>query len=112
MINGLNSIPGTGGGAGIGGLPSGGIGAAPAPSTGPDDGGASFGKIFKELVITKPTASHHTADTMAASLAAGGDVDPHQLAIATAKAGVEIQMATRTISQAVSAVRTLASMQI
>jgi diacylglycerol kinase family enzyme len=77
-----------------------------------NDQGKSFGSVMGDMVLRKPSESSANADAMAAEFAAGGNIDPHNLAIATAKAGVEIQMSTRTISQAVSAVRTLFQMQI
>ena len=80
----------------------------------PDDGqnGASFGSMLSDMVLKKPGQSQQHADDLAASFAAGADVDPHTLAIATAKAGIEVQMATRTISQAVQGIRTLMQTQI
>lgn len=75
--------------------------------------GASFGDTLKSMVIDKPSASKAAAGELATRFAMGDkSIDPHQLSIASAKAGVEIQMATRTISSAVSAVRTLFQMQI
>lgn len=74
---------------------------------------ASFGDALRAMVIEKPSASKRASGALAARFAAGDtSIDPHQLSIASAKAGVEIQMATRTISSAVSAVRTLFQMQV
>lgn len=74
---------------------------------------ASFGDTLRSMVIENPSASKAHAGNLAARFAAGDvSIDPHQISIASAKAGVEIQMATRTISSAVSAVRTLFQMQI
>lgn len=102
-LGGLGSLPGTG---------TGGSGAPTPNNTATGEQSKSFGDALGDMVLRKPSEDHAVADSMAADFAAGGNVDPHQLAIATAKAGVEIQMATRTISQAVSAVRTLFQMQI
>jgi flagellar hook-basal body complex protein FliE len=104
-------------GGGVGGVGGGdgGAGASPLPKpTGGDDAdGQSFGSMLKDMVITKPGQTQAYADKIAAQFAAGDtSIDPGQLAIASAKAGVEVQMATRTITQAVSAVRTLFQMQI
>jgi flagellar hook-basal body complex protein FliE len=88
------------------------IGGMPTPNTGAEQGGGSFADMLKDVVVNNPSHSQGTADAMAAEFAAGGNVDPHQLAIATAKAGIEIQMSTRTISQAATGVRTLMQMQI
>lgn len=75
--------------------------------------GASFGDALKAMVVETPSASRAHATDLAARFAAGDtSIDPHQIAIASAKAGVEIQMATRTISSAVSSVRTLFQMQV
>ena len=75
--------------------------------------GATFADALKEMVISRPSADKNASDTMAARFAAGDkSIDPGQLATATAKAGIEIQMSTRTISQAVQAVRALFQMQI
>ena len=75
--------------------------------------GASFGDTLRDMVIVRPSESKAKAGELTARFAAGDtSIDPHQLSIASAKAGVEIQMATRTISSAVSAVRTLFQMQI
>ncbi len=75
--------------------------------------GDSFGNTLRSMVIENPSAAKAQAGQLAARFAAGDtSIDPHQLALASAKAGVEIQMATRTISSAVSAARTLFQMQI
>lgn len=75
--------------------------------------GASFGSALQDMVIHRPSASKAASSALAARFAAGDtSIDPHQLALASAKAGVEIQMATRSISSAVSAVRTLFQMQV
>lgn len=108
MIGGVGGSNSIGPVPGVGANPSGG---APQPGNAGADG-KSFGEVLGEMVIGRPSEAKHTADSLAARMAAGADIDPHQLAIATAKAGVEIQMATRTISSAVSAVRTLMQMQI
>jgi flagellar hook-basal body complex protein FliE len=107
-ISGVTSVKGPlSGGGGAGGI--GGI-SMPKPAGGND--GGSFADMLKEIVVKQPSRSHATADGMAAEFAAGGNVDPHQLAIATAKAGIELQMSTRTISQAATGIRTLMQMQI
>lgn len=99
----------TGGGDGGAG---GGLGLAPVQPASQSQG-ASFGDTLRSMVIEKPSASKKASGEMAARFAAGDtSIDPHQLSIASAKAGVEIQMATRTISSAVSAVRTLFQMQV
>ena len=74
--------------------------------------GKSFGDAITEAVLKRPSESHHIADNMAARLAAGENIDPHKVALATAKASIEVQFATRGISQAVSGIRTLMQMQI
>ena len=75
--------------------------------------GDSFGNTLRAMVIENPSVAKAQSNELAARFAAGDtSIDPHQLALASAKAGVEIQMATRTISSAVSAVRTLFQMQI
>jgi flagellar hook-basal body complex protein FliE len=103
-------MPGAGG---LGQLPGAGQGAlGQMPDQGGDEAGGSFADTLRSIVVDNPTATQNKADALATEFAAGGNIDPHQLAIATAKAGVEVQMATRTISQAVSAVRTLFQMQI
>ena len=114
---------GSGGLAGLGdggmGLETGGgsqggsiFGMAPKDSA-TEAQGASFGDTLRAMVIENPSASKAHAGDLAARFAAGDmTIDPHQISIASAKAGVEIQMATRTISSAVSAVRTLFQMQI
>jgi flagellar hook-basal body complex protein FliE len=85
-----------------------------APKDGPTEAqGASFGDSLRAMVVDKPSESHAYATDLAARRLAGDtSIDPHTIALASAKAGVEIQMATRTISSAVSAVRTLFQMQI
>lgn len=99
------------GGSGAGGV--GGVGGMPAPNRMATSAeGQSFGDTLKTAIIDKPSAVKAGADDLAARLAAGENVDSYKVAIETAKAGVEIQMSTRTISQAVSAVRTLFQMQI
>lgn len=88
------------------------LGIAPT-SAASDSQGAAFGDTLRAMVIEKPSASKAAAGELATRFAAGDtSIDPHQLSIASAKAGVEIQMATRTISSAVSAVRTLFQMQV
>lgn len=74
---------------------------------------ASFGDSLRDMLIVNPSASKAKAGELASRFAAGDTtIDPHTLSIASAKAGVEIQMSTRTISSAVSAVRTLFQMQV
>lgn len=103
---------GVGGGDQGGGSQGGtGLGIAPVQSASSSQG-ASFGDTLKSMVLEGPSASKAKASDMTARFAAGENIDPHQLAIQSAKAGVEIQMSTRTISSAVSAVRTLFQMQI
>ncbi len=102
---------GTGGVGGVGGQ-LGQLNTGGAQSDVSDSEGGSFGDMLKDMLIKRPTESQAKADGMAADFAAGKNIDPHSLAIATATAGVEVQMATRTISQAVQAVRTLFQMQI
>lgn len=99
---------GTGGSTGTGGS---GLGIAPLQPASSSQG-SSFSDTLKSMVIDGPSASKKTASDLTARFAAGENIDPHQLAVANAKAGVEIQMATRSISSAVSAVRTLFQMQI
>lgn len=123
-LSGGNQLSGLADGGGLGGLGvgggdqgsggaagTGGGGLAPN-ATATSSQGASFGDTLKAMVIEKPSASKAAASDMMARFAAGENIDPHQLAVASAKAGVEIQMATRTISSAISAVRTLFQMQI
>jgi flagellar hook-basal body complex protein FliE len=123
-LSGLGGAGGIGGG-GLSGLGDTGIGLdnggaeggnffGTAPKAGPTETqGAAFGDTLRAMVVDNPSASRANATDMAARFAAGDtSIDPHQIAIASAKAGVEIQMATRTISSAVSAVRTLFQMQI
>lgn len=101
---------------GLGGLGDMGVGGAGGvrPTTGASDAQSrTFSDTLGEAVLERPSAAHDTATDLATRFASGDtSVDPHDVAIASAKAGVEIQMATRTISQAVSAVRTLFQMQI
>jgi flagellar hook-basal body complex protein FliE len=73
---------------------------------------SSFSDALKSMVIESPSKAKAEATNLSARFAAGENIDPHQLAVSSAKAGVEIQMATRTISSAVSSVRTLFQMQI
>lgn len=111
-ISGIGGIAGGGAASGIGGA-AGALGAPGMPAAQPNQNQAtSFSDVFKEMVVERPTEAHHEADRLATEFAAGGNIDPHQLAIATAKAGLEVQMATRTIQQATSAIRTLMQMQI
>ncbi|MBC7460415.1 MAG: flagellar hook-basal body complex protein FliE [Thermoleophilia bacterium] len=74
--------------------------------------GSSFSSALKSMVIDNPSKAKAESTDLAARFAAGENIDPQQLAVSTAKAGVEIQMATRTISSAVSSVRTLFQMQV
>lgn len=99
-------------GTGIGGGEAGSQGMAPT-SQATSSQGAAFGDTLRSMVIENPSAAKASANQMAARFAAGDtSIDPHQVALQSAKAGVEIQMATRTISSAVSAVRTLFQMQV
>lgn len=98
---GVGNDQGTSSGSGAGIMPN-----QSAPN------GSSFGDTLKSMVIDGPSATRTHANDLMARFAAGENIDPQTLAVATAKAGVEVQMATRTISSAVSAVRTLFQMQI
>jgi flagellar hook-basal body complex protein FliE len=124
-LSGLAGAGGSlGGGAGMGGLDigdGGGSGALNNPLAGgiaptsqaTDAQGASFGDSLRDMLIVHPSESKAKAGELAARFAAGDtSIDPQTLAIQSAKAGVEVQMATRTISSAVSAVRTLFQMQV
>jgi flagellar hook-basal body complex protein FliE len=116
MGGGQDSMSGMGDmGAGSG---SGSGSAMPGVGLGPvqpasESQGAAFGDTLRSMVIEQPSASKRYSSELSARFAAGDTtIDPHQLALASAKAGVEIQMATRTISSTVSAVRTLFQMQV
>lgn len=120
-LNGMAGGGGVGGGQlsglgdlGLGSGGEGGSGMGMAPAQGATKAqGAAFGDTLRAMVIENPSVSKAQASDLAARFSAGDDsIDPHKIAIANAKAGVEIQMATRTISSAVSAVRTLFQMQI
>jgi flagellar hook-basal body complex protein FliE len=125
-LSGMGGAPGMGQGAGLSGMGdlglgggdenaggSGGSGLGIQPVQGATAAqGEAFGDTLRAMVIENPSATKAHASQLAVRFAAGdSSVDPHQIAIANAKAGVEIQMATRTISSAVSAVRTLFQMQ-
>lgn len=124
---GANPLGGMAGASGLGGSMSGMADLGVGTGTGGEAGsqgmapnsqatssqGASFGDTLRSMVIENPSASKAASSEMAARFAAGDtSIDPHQVALQSAKAGVEIQMATRTISSAVSAVRTLFQMQV
>lgn len=112
MVDGGNGL-GLGGDQDAGGASSGGSGLGIAPlQPASASQGSSFGDTLKSMIVDGPSASKSAASDLTARFAAGENIDPHQLAVANAKAGVEIQMATRSISSAVSAVRTLFQMQI
>lgn len=126
-LSGMAGAGSLGGGSGLSGLGDGGLGLdngsgagdggsnvfGVQPKAATDAQGAAFGDTLRAMVIDNPSASRAQATDMAARFAAGDkSIDPHTIAIASAKAGVEIQMATRTISSAVSAVRTLFQMQV
>ena len=129
-LNGLGGTGGlSGGGGSLSGLADGGMGLGEGGGAGGAGGGmgmgimpvqsateaqgASFGDAMKAMVIDNPSASKQHAGDLTTRFAAGDtSIDPHQIALASAKAGVEIQMATRTISSTVSAVRTLFQMQV
>ncbi|MCW2928497.1 MAG: hypothetical protein JWM86_2465 [Thermoleophilia bacterium] len=107
----LSGLGDMGLGNGDGGAGSG-LGVSPAQGATKAQG-ASFGDTLRAMVVENPSKSRADATTLSARFAAGEQgIDAHTIAIANAKAGVEIQMATRTISSAVSAVRTLFQMQI
>lgn len=103
---GMSGMPGMGG---TSGMPKMGEGAQ--PSAGGDES-QSFGDIFKDMVVDRPTEAYNDANSLAVDLALGKDVDPQQVAIAQAVAGLEVQMATRTISSAVQGLRTLMQTQV
>jgi flagellar hook-basal body complex protein FliE len=127
-LSGMGGSPGMGQGSGLSGMGDLGLGsnddaggggsAGSGLSLGPSNPasasqGAAFGDTLRSMVIENPSVSKAHATDLAARFASGDtSIDPHQIAIANAKAGVEIQMATRTISSAVSAVRTLFQMQV
>ncbi len=112
----IGGIPGAGSNLVSGftsGIGSGPLGGTPKPNQqASDSDGATFGATLKNFIIDDPSKQKAVADDLAVRMAAGENIDPHKIAIETAKAGVEIQMATRTISQAVSGIRTLFQMQI
>jgi len=113
-----NPLNGLAGSLGVGGGDSGaastGAGSGLAPVQQASGGqGASFGDALKTMMIEGPSSSKAHSKDLTARFAAGDkSIDAHTVAIQSAKAGVEIQMATRSISSAVSAVRTLFQMQV
>lgn len=136
MVGGIGGMAGAGGANPLGGMAGGGSGSGIGGSLGgmaeiggneggnagsglvptqpaSSSQGAAFGDTLRGMLIEAPSVSKAQAGELATRFAAGDtSVDAHSVAIASAKAGVEIQMATRTISSAVSAVRTLFQMQI
>ena len=113
-----NPLAGMAGSLGIGGGEGGSGGAGESSGLAPvgaasESQGESFGATLQSMIIDSPSESKAYSGDLAARFAAGDrSIDAHQVSIASAKAGVEIQMATRTISSAVSAVRTLFQMQV
>ncbi|MCB0877531.1 MAG: flagellar hook-basal body complex protein FliE [Thermoleophilia bacterium] len=111
-LSGLGDM-GLGSGSADGGMGNGAAAGIAPTNAATSSQGESFGNTLRSMVIENPSAAKAQANTLAARFAAGDtSIDPHQVALASAKAGVEIQMATRTISSAVSSVRTLFQMQI
>jgi flagellar hook-basal body complex protein FliE len=111
-LSGMGDMGGIGDGGGGGSSAGNGMGLAPVQPASASQG-SSFSDALKSMVIDGPSAAKAESGELATRFAAGDtSIDPHQLALSSAKAGVEIQMATRTISSAVSAVRTLFQMQV
>lgn len=112
QLSGLGDMGIGGGDQGGGAAPGGGMGMQPTQPASAAQG-ASFGDALKATIIDNPSKTKAESSALLARMVSGDkSVDPHTLSIASAKAGVEIQMSTRTISSAVSAVRTLFQMQV
>lgn len=96
--------------------PAPGIGAeAPGSGLVASDGssGGGFGEMFNHMLVQRPSDAVAKADSLATQyITKPGSVDHGVLAIETAKAGIEVHMATETMSQIFRGVRTILQTQI
>lgn len=96
-----------------GGISSGLDAAVKPRSRASSEDGTNFSDTLRDALISRPSEAQNLADRHMAAFAAGDrSIDESTLAIESAKASASIQMATRTISQAVQGIRTLMQMQI
>lgn len=85
-------------------------GASAAASAG-DTGGPSFTQMIQDAV-GELNASLISADQLAMALAAGEDVDLHQVMIALETASIELQTAIQIRNKAVEAYQQIMGMQV
>jgi len=94
--------------------PTGGVSAVPTslrtePTGSP--GGAGFGELFSNAVLGASEAENR-ADSMIARLAAGDDVQLHEVAIATTEAALAVELLVSVRDKAVQAYQQIANLQL
>lgn len=74
-------------------------------------GGAGFGEMFSNAIQGASNAEN-TADSMVARLAAGDDVQLHEVAIATTEAALAVELLVSIRDQAVQAYQQITNLQL
>ncbi len=74
-------------------------------------GGAGFGEMFSNAVQGASVAENR-ADSLVAELAAGGDVQLHEVAIATTEAALAVELLVSVRDQAVQAYQQITNLQL
>jgi len=74
-------------------------------------GGAGFGEMFANA-IQGVSAVENRADSMVARLAAGDDVQLHEVAIATTEAALAVELLVSVRDQAVQAYQQITNLQL
>jgi len=74
-------------------------------------GGAGFGDLFSNAIQSASSAENR-ADMMVAKLAAGDDVQLHEVAIATTEAALAVELLVAVRDQAVQAYQQITNLQL
>ena len=81
------------------------------PTTTRTEGAQGFGDFFSGA-LDSVAAKENAADEMVARLAAGDDVQLHEVAIATTEAALAVEMLVTVRDQAVQAYQQIANLQL
>jgi len=93
--------------------PTGAVSAVPTSlrTNATDSAGGGFDDLFSNAIQSASSAENR-ADAMVAKLAAGGDVQLHEVAIATTEAALAVELLVSVRDQAVQAYQQITNLQL